>query len=183
MFSEKLKKLRISRNLTQRDMAQLLGYTAAASYQRVENGQTSLTISRLKQIAEILEVDYLEMLGGNKDPHELEKQNRLLKDANSELTRVIERNFESQKLTPEDLRFCDTFKVMHIVKNHPQHRDGLWEHLQTKKIPDYSKSQAQNKAAAIKEFIIWTKRKQIDISFIDLSRVDWDVLLTDLMVI
>jgi transcriptional regulator with XRE-family HTH domain len=58
----KIKHLRELKNFTQEYMAQQLGLTTRA-YSKIESGETQLTINRLNQISNILEVDPIEALG------------------------------------------------------------------------------------------------------------------------
>lgn len=58
---EKIRKLRALRGFKQETMADRLGITTKA-YSKLESGQTALTIPRLRQIAEILEIALSEIL-------------------------------------------------------------------------------------------------------------------------
>lgn len=58
----KLKQLRELKNLTQEYVANKLDITTRA-YSKIETGETQLTIKRLNEISEILEIDPLEILG------------------------------------------------------------------------------------------------------------------------
>lgn len=58
---EKIKELRIKKNIAQNYIAQALGLTVSA-YNRVENNKTQLTINNLYTIAQTLEVGVEELL-------------------------------------------------------------------------------------------------------------------------
>jgi transcriptional regulator with XRE-family HTH domain len=58
----KLKQLRELKNFTQEYMANQLGLSTRA-YSKIETGETQLTINRLNEIAEILGIDPIEILG------------------------------------------------------------------------------------------------------------------------
>ena len=58
----KLKQLRELKNFTQEYMANELGLSIRA-YSKIETGETQLTINRLNEIAKILEIDPIEILG------------------------------------------------------------------------------------------------------------------------
>lgn len=54
-ISEKIKKVRELRNLTQEHVATQLGMTQAG-YSKIENGQTDITYTKIKEIAKVLDV-------------------------------------------------------------------------------------------------------------------------------
>ena len=58
---QKIRKIREIRNYTQEYLADQLGISVK-SYGKIENGETSLSISRLQQIAKVLQVDPLDVL-------------------------------------------------------------------------------------------------------------------------
>lgn len=58
----KLKQLRELKNLTQEHIATQLGLTTRA-YSKIESGETQLTINRLNEISNILNIDPMEVLG------------------------------------------------------------------------------------------------------------------------
>lgn len=87
----RIKELRISKELTQRDMAKHLD-VSQTSYQKIEIGQTSLTIDRLKQIANIFEMNFFELLGANgtnSDCSDLEEQLQDVYEHNEHLQEVL----------------------------------------------------------------------------------------------
>jgi transcriptional regulator with XRE-family HTH domain len=55
-YASRLRKIRVSHDYSQEYMALKLGITLSA-YSKIERGKTELTISRLVQIAEILQFD------------------------------------------------------------------------------------------------------------------------------
>lgn len=60
---ERIRVLREAKGLSQSDMANSLDI-ATQNYWKIEKGKTELTVSRLSQIAEILEVSVIELLTG-----------------------------------------------------------------------------------------------------------------------
>ena len=60
---EKIKKLREEKGLFQKGVANVIGYTQGRIAQ-FETGYTGVPLDTLKQIAEIYEVDYKELLAG-----------------------------------------------------------------------------------------------------------------------
>ena len=56
LYSSRLRKIRVSHDFSQEYMAMKLGITLSA-YSKIERGKTELTISRLVQIAEILQFE------------------------------------------------------------------------------------------------------------------------------
>lgn len=57
----RLKQMRRKRGLTQSELAACLDYSSERQLQRIENGETSCSVDKLMEIAQILEVttDYL----------------------------------------------------------------------------------------------------------------------------
>lgn len=58
---DKIRTLREQKQLTQEDVAERL-FMSVSGYSKIERGETRLNMERLEQIAEILEVDILELL-------------------------------------------------------------------------------------------------------------------------
>lgn len=52
-----LKELREEHGYTQEEMAILLGYSSRSGYCMLENGKVKLTLSKIKKLAEIFNVD------------------------------------------------------------------------------------------------------------------------------
>lgn len=59
---KKIKAMRVLKEWSQEETAHKLGI-AVSSYAKIERGETDINISRLAQIAEILEVDLSQLLG------------------------------------------------------------------------------------------------------------------------
>ena len=60
-LGEKIKGYRLKRNYKQSFMASKLGISQG-QYGKIENGQVSVTIDRLKNIAEVLEISIIDLL-------------------------------------------------------------------------------------------------------------------------
>jgi len=60
IYTERLKQARKEKNLTLKEMAELLGYNSAASYMYLEHGKIQPTIEKMNKISSILghPVDY-----------------------------------------------------------------------------------------------------------------------------
>lgn len=58
---DKIRTLREQKQLTQEDVAERL-FMSVSGYSKIERGETRLNMERLEQIADILEVDILELL-------------------------------------------------------------------------------------------------------------------------
>lgn len=63
-FNQRIKMLREIRNYTQEHMAEVLKISQR-SYSSIENGQTQLTVERLFEIAEALQVNVGEIIGSD----------------------------------------------------------------------------------------------------------------------
>ena len=61
VVGERIKEARRRRKMTQSSLAEKLDYTTERQLQRIENGETSCSVDKLMEIAQILEVstDYL----------------------------------------------------------------------------------------------------------------------------
>lgn len=95
-YLENIKAVRKSKGLTQVDMSEHLGLTKN-NYGKVENGQVELTINRLYQIADILGVSVVSLLGESTgDTNSLEE----LKSANAKLeteSKALKKDLERTK--------------------------------------------------------------------------------------
>ncbi|KHO62691.1 MAG: hypothetical protein PWQ23_123 [Thermoanaerobacter sp.] len=60
-ITEKLKKLRKDKKITQKEMAKFLGYKNKSGYCQLENGKVRMTLDKAKKISEILNVDIKEI--------------------------------------------------------------------------------------------------------------------------
>ena len=63
-LSEKIRLIRLSKNLSQQNIADELGITVSA-YSNMERGDTEITIQRLKKIAQILQVNINDLITDN----------------------------------------------------------------------------------------------------------------------
>ena len=63
-LSEKIRLIRLSKNLSQQNIADELGITVSA-YSNMERGVTEITIQRLKKIAQILQVNLNDLITDN----------------------------------------------------------------------------------------------------------------------
>lgn len=61
---EKLKIMRLFKDLTQEEMAEKLGYSLNG-YTKIERGETDVTIGKLEKIAEAIGIDLQKLLGLN----------------------------------------------------------------------------------------------------------------------
>ncbi len=81
-YLENIKSIRKAKGLTQQEMSEGIGM-AKNNYGKVENGQIELTVGRLYQIADILGVSIVTLLGEHvgdaQQVAELEKENAVLK--------------------------------------------------------------------------------------------------------
>ena len=58
-----IKKLRIEKKLKQKDLADLIGYSANTMIAHIEHGEVDLSYSKIKMLAEIFDVSVPELLG------------------------------------------------------------------------------------------------------------------------
>lgn len=73
-LGDKIKAIRTIRKLSQEDVAFELGITIAA-YSRIENNHSDITLSRIEQIAKVLQMSIIELfMFGEKDPCESLKE-------------------------------------------------------------------------------------------------------------
>lgn len=92
---EKIKGLRTKKNISQTDMAEKLNISQS-SYFQIEKGNTELTITRLYEIAKVLEISVNELLGETTQPinnervKELEKRVLELEDRVKDKEKIIE---------------------------------------------------------------------------------------------
>jgi len=64
-FPQKLKLIRSSKNWTQEDMAEKLDISTHA-YAKIERGETNVNLSRLEQIAEVLEMELWQLFASER---------------------------------------------------------------------------------------------------------------------
>lgn len=62
--NEKIRTLRTYKNLTQENMAEKLGISVNG-YSKIESGKTKLTLDRIQEIAQILDIDIIELINTN----------------------------------------------------------------------------------------------------------------------
>ncbi len=62
---EKIKVMRLFKNLTQEEMAEKLGYASIQGYAKLERGETDPTLGKLEDIAKVLSVSLQDLLGLN----------------------------------------------------------------------------------------------------------------------
>lgn len=60
---ENIKKRRLELDMTQAELAQKCGYKDHTTINKIEKGLVDISIGRLKQIAEVLQIDPIELLG------------------------------------------------------------------------------------------------------------------------
>ena len=63
-FPQKLKLIRSSKNWTQEDMAEKLEISTHA-YAKIERGETNVNLSRLEQIADVVEMELWELFASD----------------------------------------------------------------------------------------------------------------------
>ena len=64
--ADKIRILRLERNLSQENMADELGISVGA-YSNIETGKTDSTVTRLMQIVKLLDADVMEIISGRKN--------------------------------------------------------------------------------------------------------------------
>jgi transcriptional regulator with XRE-family HTH domain len=93
-IGQKIRRIRNSKDLTQDNMAYELGITKSA-YSKIERGETSITINRLYEIANILEVDITDFFGPSTSSHKAEDSQKnygfATKGDIEEIVKVIEK--------------------------------------------------------------------------------------------
>lgn len=85
-YIKNIKNLRIEKGLSQKEMAESLGF-GHSNYNKIENGIIELSVSKLYEIADILEVSILRILGGQ----EVEK---LENEIRNEVEQKIQNDFK-----------------------------------------------------------------------------------------
>lgn len=110
---ERIKELRTQKRYSQYDMAEMLGI-GQSTYLQIEKGNTELTISRLIQIANVLEVDIYNILGYKIQDEYKEKFNEVVKNVTENdkqiseiahnLSKYIKRLEEDIEIKEEEIR-------------------------------------------------------------------------------
>jgi transcriptional regulator with XRE-family HTH domain len=62
---EKIKVMRLFKDLTQEEMAEKLGYASIQGYSKLERGETDPSIGKLEEIARVLGISLQDLLGLN----------------------------------------------------------------------------------------------------------------------
>jgi len=112
-IQEKIKETREAKRLSQYDMADKLGISQSA-YLQIEKGKTDLTINRLYQIAEILEVNPLSLMGPQH--YATETQMKSIEEQNAKLDKLSDQN---QKL----MQYLMYFIKLNMAG---EENEGLW---------------------------------------------------------
>lgn len=92
-LSEKIRQIRLQKGLSQENMADMLGLSTTA-YGDLERGRTELSVSRLENIAKLLDVPLPDLLGieslSMSETEWLRQENTRLLAANSRLHNELE---------------------------------------------------------------------------------------------
>lgn len=62
---EKIKVMRLFKDLTQEEMAEKLGYASIQGYAKIERGESDPTLGKLEEIAKVLGISLQDLLGLN----------------------------------------------------------------------------------------------------------------------
>lgn len=82
-YIQNIKIIRIEKGISQKEMASRLGY-GHSNYNKIENGLIEISVSKLYEIADILEVPIIKLLGGE----ELKKVIEFIKNDYEEKIKV-----------------------------------------------------------------------------------------------
>lgn len=112
-LGEKIRQIRQNNGFSQENMADMLGISTSA-YGDIERNKTDLTVNRAKEIAKILNISYLELLGLDFSElnHSLEKtnlENEKLKIENEKLQ--LEVRYWREKF--EKLALNEVYRMLH----------------------------------------------------------------------
>lgn len=91
-----IKKRRAEKRLTQSDVALDLGITPGA-YNKIESGPTAITVEKLGEIADILEVDITYFFPEKGDVHKVENSNRTISYATKTDLEEVSRTINKMK--------------------------------------------------------------------------------------
>ena len=97
-YLENLKNIRIAKKYSQLDMAEKLGFTQN-NYSKIERGLGELSVDRLYEIAEILEVSIFQILVDKDEKTALEK-----------ITKEVENNFNKELYNTKLNEFKEDFR-------------------------------------------------------------------------
>jgi|GEM_PF-4283828 transcriptional regulator with XRE-family HTH domain len=134
-INERIKTLRTEKNLSQTQVAESLNISQS-SYFQLEKGNTELSINRLQQIAQALDVELVELLGldapvvDESKIKELEKEIEKLKGKNAELDHIIGSTSAYLNSTLEHFAVKianeNNFKIKHSISVKSK-VDGEWK--------------------------------------------------------
>lgn len=102
-LGEKIRQIRQNNGFSQENMADMLGISTSA-YGDIERNKTDLTVNRAKEIAKILNISYLELLG-----LDFSEFNHSLEKANLEIEKL---KIENEKLQLEVLYWREKFEKL-----------------------------------------------------------------------
>lgn len=83
----KIRSIRLIKNLTQNYLADELGIDVA-NYSRLERGETSISVDRLKKIAQILEVNLNELINEEKEEFDPHSDSKILSEILKEIKEI-----------------------------------------------------------------------------------------------
>lgn len=89
IFGENLRRIRISRGITQEELASKLGYTNRSSINKIEVGRSDMPRSKIEEAAKVLNVSPLELF--KNEPLE---ENTVLEEIVDDRLKALEINYE-----------------------------------------------------------------------------------------
>lgn len=89
IFGENLRRIRISRGITQEELASKLGYTNRSSINKIEVGRSDMPRSKIEEAAKVLNVSPLELF--KNEPLE---ENTVLEEIVDEQLKALEISYE-----------------------------------------------------------------------------------------
>lgn len=185
MLGEKIKSYRESKNMTQNEIADILG-VKSATVSKYESGTLEPNIEALKKLSELFEVTIDELLNDKEDEFDISKINilnmlREQKDMklkgnlyhNTQITFAYNTNhIEGSKLTEDQTRYIYETNTLLVEKDSITDLDDVLETANHFKLVDYMLDIADKKLTEkmIKEFHKILKEGTSD------SRKDWFVV-------
>ena len=103
MLAHNVKLLRMSKKMTQQDLADAVGYLHKTSISKIEKGKIDLPLSMVSKLSEVLGVDEKRLLFGINDnlaPHEYEVINSY-RNQSSDVQNAIDRMLGIEKKSGE----------------------------------------------------------------------------------
>lgn len=100
VIGERIRFYREKAGLTQEQLAEACGYSARSSINKIEKGQRDISADRLKQIANILNVDEMDLIGNDVDVV-LEMYQRLTPENQQKILGRMEAYLEGQENRPD----------------------------------------------------------------------------------